>query len=52
MIHKTIKNSNKKKGSNSFVCAKTQFSRVNQLGNAKADSIVSQSEAVATGIFV
>eukprot|EP01038_Epipyxis_sp_PR26KG_P005588 gene5588-7716_t len=28
---------------NSFVCAKTQYSRVNQLGNARADDVVSQS---------
>ena len=28
---------------NQFVCAKTQFSRVNQLGNARADSVFSQS---------
>lgn len=30
--------------SDNFVCAHTQFSRVNQLGNARADDIVSQSE--------
>ncbi len=28
----------------SFVCAKTQFARVNQLGNAFSDSVVSQNE--------
>ena len=28
---------------NNFVCAKTQFSRVNQLGNGRNDDIVSQS---------
>ena len=30
-------------GNNSFVCAHTQFSRVNQLGNSRDDSIASQS---------
>lgn len=30
-------------GNNSFVCAHTQYSRVNQLGNGRDDSIVSQS---------
>lgn len=29
---------------NSFVCAHTQFSRANQLGNARADLIISQNE--------
>ena len=32
-------------GTDSFVCAKTQFSRANQLGNAQsADSVISQTE--------
>jgi hypothetical protein len=30
-------------GNNSFVCAKTQYSRANQLGNARADYVTSQS---------
>jgi len=40
---------------NNFVCAKTQFSRVNQLGNARGDEIVSQSSKYVrndTNIFM
>lgn len=35
---------------NSFVCAKTQFSRANQLGNAASNTVVSQNEYVSAGI--
>ncbi len=35
-------------GNNSFVCAHTQFARVNQLGNGREDSIISQSADPAT----
>ena len=35
---------------NSFVCAHTQFSRTNQLGNARSDLVVSQSEFQAKGL--
>lgn len=35
---------------NSFVCAHTQFSRTNQLGNARSDLIVSQNEFESKGI--
>lgn len=35
---------------NSFVCAKTQFARVNQLGNAQSDTVISQSGARAAGV--
>lgn len=35
---------------NSFVCAKTQFSRVNQLGNGASDTVVSQNELATAGI--
>ena len=31
-------------GNNSFVCAHTQYTRTNQLGNGREDSIISQSE--------
>lgn len=31
---------------NNFVCAKTQFARVNQLGNAFSDTVISQSASV------
>lgn len=34
----------------SFVCAHTQFSRVNQLGNARADTVISQSQMQSKGI--
>lgn len=37
-------NDNLALANNSFVCAKTQFSRANQLGNGRADSVVSQTE--------
>lgn len=33
----------------SFVCAKTQFARVNQLGNARSDDVVSQSQPISVG---
>ena len=33
----------------SFVCAKTQFARVNQLGNARSDDVVSQSQPISSG---
>lgn len=33
-----------------FVCAATQYSRANQLGNARGDSVISENEAQATGI--
>jgi len=33
----------------SFVCAKTQFARVNQLGNARSDDVVSQSQPNSSG---
>lgn len=36
-------------GAENFVCAHTQFSRVNQLGNARNDDIVSQTEAMSLG---
>jgi hypothetical protein len=36
-------------GNTSFVCAKTQLSRVNQLGNARNDDITSQSQALSMG---
>jgi hypothetical protein len=35
---------------NTFVCAHTQFSRTNQLGNARSDLIVSQNEFQAKGV--
>lgn len=35
---------------NSFVCAKTQFSRVNQLGNALSDTVISQSAPASAGV--
>eukprot|EP00981_Chlorochromonas_danica_P006129 scaffold1290_cov248-Ochromonas_danica.AAC.14 len=35
---------------NSFVCARTQFSRVNQLGNAVDTAIVSQSAPRSSGV--
>ena len=41
---------NIKLSSNSFVCAKTQFARVNQLGNARADTVVSQTEYLSQGV--
>ena len=34
-------------GNNSFVCAHTQYSRVNHLGNGRDDSIVSQSQSTS-----
>jgi hypothetical protein len=37
--------------SNSFVCAHTQFSRVNQLGNAINTDIVSQDSEIANGVL-
>lgn len=35
---------------NNFVCAKTQYSRVNQLGNSASDTVISQSAAPAAGV--
>jgi len=35
---------------NNFVCGKTAFSRVNQLGNARNDDIVSQSALASMGV--
>jgi hypothetical protein len=34
----------------SFVCAHTEFTRVNQLGNGRADDIISQTEKISLGI--
>jgi len=36
--------------SNNFVCAHTQFARANQLGNARSDLVVSQSQAQSAGV--
>lgn len=33
-----------------FVCAHTQFSRTNQLGNARSDTVVSQNQEVSAGV--
>lgn len=35
---------------NSFVCAHTQFSRANQLGNARSDLIISQNQFQSQGV--
>lgn len=41
---------NIKLSNTSFVCAKTQFSRVNQLGNGRSDTVVSQSQQESKGV--
>jgi len=35
-------------GKSSFVCAKTQFARANQLGNARGDAVISQNDVGAS----
>lgn len=37
---------------NSFVCARTQFARVNQLGNAMPDTVISQSAPLQGGVAI
>lgn len=41
---------NIKLSNTSFVCAHTQYSRVNQLGNGRGDTIVSQNQAQSKGV--
>ncbi|RYG68249.1 hypothetical protein EON64_05600 [archaeon] len=40
---------NLKLSNTSFVCAHTQYGRVNQLGNAAADTVISQNAPLSTG---